>query len=1106
MKRIVYLFLIFIAMASVAQTPQLVIPCGHAEDVSKVAISPDNRMLATGSWDKTVKIWDVASGKELKTLGNYPSWVHSVAFSPDGQLLVTGAYKELRINDLRNGGLEIFKQAVHPDDIDAIAFSKDAKWLVTVSAMKNPANNGDMFEIKCWNPAGMTMVKKIQGKGRVNSLRFESNNELLAIGGNQIIHISISTGSVTATENFDETGISKLSPDGKIYVKDGFDKEGKEVAEDGSELLEDLNNFFNKGVATLDVYDRETKQKLHGFKGQKASIKTIAFSPDNRYVVTGADDNSIYIYDLQSMKLSAKIKDKMSYPAGLIFTSDGKKLISGNYDKVIRIWNFDEKKLVQKLGGEANVVYDLALSPNAKELAVIGSPGFGGGGFIQVLDCKRGAVTKRIDADYLGMDVKYSPDGKYLVAGRYNKGIGVWNTTNWEMSENFQNFDKATAFNFSPDSRTMACSNRDASYPEMTLYSFPEGEKIKTISLPNNAGTFLFANNDRTVFVGFSTDDKTCKIDIASGKIIQTYRHAGEYNSVTGIRKLQLIKNETILVAADDYGHLRWYDVATGNELGDNSVQKGRTNEMLLLPGQDQLITCAGESAFSDTTIRITDVNSKKVLRTFTGHSNSATSLATDPKGKFLFSGSYDRTVRIWNMQTGKSLATLVFFGGTDWVIVDNAGRFDGTPDGMKKLYYVKGLETIPLESAYEQFYTPNLLPRILEGENFTPPPVNIITLKDAPKVKITAEEMQRNLEVDIDVAMYSTGKEQVSIKVQADCPGDGVSEIRLFQNGKLVENTRNLVVEDEKAVEKSATKTFVVSLSPGDNRFKAIALNTERTESKPAELLVKYKPAGNEQPVTAAATLHLVVVGINTYKNPKYNLNYAAADASSFTEALTNGSKDLFTKTNTIFIKDAEATKEGMVAAFEKIKAAARPQDLFVFYYAGHGVINDKNQFFLVPYDVTQLYGNDDALQQKGFSATELQQMSKNIKAQKQLFILDACQSAGALDAVVSSRGAAEEKAISQLARSTGTYWLTASSSEQFASEFSQLGHGSFTYCLLQAFNGDANPNDKQLTVKILDAYLQNKVPEITQKYKGTVQYPVSYSYGNDFPIILIK
>jgi uncharacterized caspase-like protein len=102
--------------------------------------------------------------------------------------------------------------------------------------------------------------------------------------------------------------------------------------------------------------------------------------------------------------------------------------------------------------------------------------------------------------------------------------------------------------------------------------------------------------------------------------------------------------------------------------------------------------------------------------------------------------------------------------------------------------------------------------------------------------------------------------------------------------------------------------------------------------------------------------------------------------------------------------------------------------------------------------------------------------------------------------------RGAAEEKAIAQLARSTGTHWLTASGSDQFAAEFSQLGHGSFTYCLLQAMKGEADNGDKKLTVKEIDSYLQNKVPEITQKYKGSAQYPASFGYGNDFPIVIIK
>jgi uncharacterized caspase-like protein len=101
-----------------------------------------------------------------------------------------------------------------------------------------------------------------------------------------------------------------------------------------------------------------------------------------------------------------------------------------------------------------------------------------------------------------------------------------------------------------------------------------------------------------------------------------------------------------------------------------------------------------------------------------------------------------------------------------------------------------------------------------------------------------------------------------------------------------------------------------------------------------------------------------------------------------------------------------------------------------------------------------------------------------------------------------VAQRGAAEEKAIAQLARSTGTHWLTAAGSEQFASEFSQLGHGVFTYVLLQDLSGAADTGDGKITVKELDAYLQEQAPELTQKYKGTPQYPVSFGFGQDFPV----
>lgn len=125
------------------------------------------------------------------------------------------------------------------------------------------------------------------------------------------------------------------------------------------------------------------------------------------------------------------------------------------------------------------------------------------------------------------------------------------------------------------------------------------------------------------------------------------------------------------------------------------------------------------------------------------------------------------------------------------------------------------------------------------------------------------------------------------------------------------------------------------------------------------------------------------------------------------------------------------------------------------------------------------------------------------SIKAQKQLMLLDTCQSGGLVDSYA-MRGAAEEKAIAQLSSTTGTTVIASTGTKQYASELTELGHGIFTYALLQALDkgaGDGN-KDGRITVKELEAYVNDAVPELTLKHKGTAQYPNSYSRGQDFPI----
>ena len=144
------------------------------------------------------------------------------------------------------------------------------------------------------------------------------------------------------------------------------------------------------------------------------------------------------------------------------------------------------------------------------------------------------------------------------------------------------------------------------------------------------------------------------------------------------------------------------------------------------------------------------------------------------------------------------------------------------------------------------------------------------------------------------------------------------------------------------------------------------------------------------------------------------------------------------------------------------------------------------------------------ESLLQNGIAAKDLQQYAVDIQAQKQLFILDACQSAGAFEKML-QHDDEQQKSLALVARSTGTHWIAASGSSETAKEFSQLGHGAFTYILLQALKGQAATN-KMITVNGMKIYLQVQVPELVKKYGSNKQHPASYGFCNDFPVEIVK
>lgn len=504
-------------------------------------------------------------------------------------------------------------------------------------------------------------------------------------------------------------------------------------------------------------------------------------------------------------------------------------------------------------------------------------------------------------------------------------------------------------------------------------------------------------------------------------------------------------------------------------------------------------------------TFQVYDINTRKVIFTTRNdhgflNRNFIGSRHIYPLGggKFLLNCSGNNINQIYDANVNAIIGYFYSDSNDDWAMVSRDGRVDGPLHVLSKVYWTsrKSTARTALESRFESGFTPKLL-NLLVTDNGANPLLEFDSenaINTLPVLKLKSFN-----KIGSASGRFESIQKSVSIEVSVPQNSTQVSEVRLIQNGKIVKIKKNNGLSEYNFEAQMNT-----SLGE-DNYFAVYALSKTGIESEKVKFTVAYKGSSNDKP-----KLYLLTIGINRYRNPKYNLNYAQADADSTSNLLNDRTHGLFQEIEVTNIRNEEATKNRITTALTDIQSKALEQDVLLVYYAGHGVMSgatdEQRDFYIVPYDVTQLYGRDEILKEKAISATELKEFAQHINAQKQVFILDACQSAGALNAMA-SRGAAEEKAIAHLARSTGTFWITSTGTEQFASEFEKLGHGLFTFALLEGLTGKADGNgDKKLTVRELSNYIENKVPELSEKLKGSPQFPSAYSFGNDFPIMLYK
>ncbi len=446
----------------------------------------------------------------------------------------------------------------------------------------------------------------------------------------------------------------------------------------------------------------------------------------------------------------------------------------------------------------------------------------------------------------------------------------------------------------------------------------------------------------------------------------------------------------------------------------------------------------------------------------------------------------------LYNPSTKSEIAKLYAFTDGEWIVITPEGYFNASPNGAKHLNVRVGNNVYSVDNFYEKFFNPVYVASVLQGKKIEAVADIRKGILTPPDVRIISPEPNKEFSTDT-----------ITITVSAKDTGGGIDEIRLYHNGKAIgEDTRAVkivpkpVPASSKQGGNEAIKTYTVTLVDGQNTFRAVGFSKDRTESNPYELIVKLTAPSKD------VSLYILAVGINKYKNPALNLNYAEPDAKGIADFFKQKGTGLFKNVEIRDIYNEQATREIIISKLSQLQNT-NPQDAVLIYLAGHGEnINDK--WYFIPHELTYPEREED-VKTKGISSDELSGLIKNIKAQKILVLIDACKSGAVL---IAFRGFEDRKALSQLSRSTGVYIVASSTKDQFASEVKELGHGVFTYILLEGLKGKAATEGKAVTVKKLMAYIEGQLPSITEKYKQEAQYPVTHSSGGgmDFPLVIAK